>query len=46
MEIKKSIVIDQSIDKIWKIMAEDYTRVGEWTSVVTFSKNNDEFRPS
>ena len=41
MEIKKSVIIDQSLDKIWKIMAEDYTRVGEWTSVIEFSKDND-----
>lgn len=42
MEIKKSVTISQTIDKVWEIMATDYTRVGEWTSQITLSKNNDE----
>ena len=42
MEIKKTTTINQSIDKVWQIMATDYTRVGEWTSQVTLSKDNSE----
>ena len=44
MEIKKSITVDQSIDKVWEIMATDYTRVGEWTSAINVSKPNDEVK--
>ena len=44
MEIRKSITVDQSIDKVWQIMATDYTKVGDWTSQITLSKNNDEVK--
>ena len=44
MEIKKSTTINQSIDKVWEIMATDYTKVGEWTSAINFSKNNDDVK--
>ena len=44
MEIKKLAVINQSIDKVWQIMATDYTKVGDWTSQITFSKDNDEVK--
>ena len=45
MEIKKSITVNQSVNKVWEIMATDYTKVGEWTSAVTSSKPNDEVKP-
>lgn len=44
MEIKKSVTVNQSIDKVWEIMATDYTKVGEWTSAINFSKNNNEVK--
>ena len=44
MQIKKSITVDQSMEKVWQIMATDYTKVGEWTSEIAVSENNDEVK--
>ena len=42
MEINKTITVNQSLDKLWEIMATDYTKVAEWTSVLHASRNNDD----
>lgn len=34
MEIKKSLVIDASIERVWDILANDYTNVGAWTAAI------------
>ena len=44
MEIKRSITVNQSLGRVWDIMATDYTKVGEWTSQITFSKPNSEVK--
>lgn len=44
MEIKKTMKINQSVDKLWEIMATDYTKVAKWTSILHASKNNDEVK--
>ena len=44
MEIKRTATVNQSIEKVWEIMATDYTKVGEWTSQITFSKPNSEVK--
>ena len=40
MDVKKTITVDQSLEKVWQIMATDYTKIGEWTSAVDYSKPN------
>ncbi|MEM6427600.1 MAG: SRPBCC family protein [Deinococcota bacterium] len=42
MDINKSITINQSLARVWKIMATDYTKVGEWTTQIAVSKPNHE----
>jgi hypothetical protein len=42
MEINKTTTVNQSLDKVWEIMATDFTKVANWTSVVQASRNDDE----
>jgi len=41
MELINKIVIDQSIDKIWEIIADDFTNISTWASAIAASEEND-----
>jgi len=38
MEIKKSLLINAPIEKVWDILANDYAQVGSWTAVIHTSE--------
>lgn len=40
MEIKTTITVNQSVDKLWEIMATNFAHVAEWTSTLHASKVN------
>ncbi|MDJ0753866.1 MAG: SRPBCC family protein [Ardenticatenaceae bacterium] len=40
MEVKRELTVNASAQTLWKILGEDYDRVGEWTSEVPTSKPN------
>ena len=37
MKFTKSKVIDAPTDRVWKVVAHDFERVGEWSSAVAAS---------
>lgn len=40
MQFQKSIQIDADADRVWKVVAHDFDRVGEWSSAVQSSGVN------
>ena len=45
MEIKKQITVNAPFETVWKILFDDFDRVGEWTTAVNNSVPNPDAKP-
>lgn len=40
MELINKIVIEQSTEKVWEIIADDFTNISKWASAIAYSSDN------
>lgn len=45
MDVIRKIDVEASAERLWQILAEDYDRVGEWTSEINQSAANPDLAP-